>query len=462
MTPSRASFPGKRFVLTLALTSLVQAQEPYRFFLNDEEIHPASLSLEGTPETLRHGDFVWVDGFLLELGEPGTLHLRRFLSRLVDTSPDQRPLAVESGTLVRLQPRERLAVRTVRVTSWSDELQKRLEERGAQLGCLHLTDKALRDLARHETWSIPETVRAVHVTFEDVEPVPWTPLSRLPSLRLLLIVNRHRELVPTFYPPVLAASRDLRILKLHRITPDPFEAMSQCTSLRQLELTWGIGALPGSRIRSLDCLAALTHLRSVRLHATSVRDLAPLAHLPNLVEVSLPQGAVANLPTDGFETLQSLGLEGNPVEPGDLAAFRQAHPQCLTVHRVLDTVKAHWKDPTAFREALVTTVRDPRHCVDLLLETLGRDDVPHPIDTLMENLLRSFPEAIVAERVERFQSPGCDPTLGVPPGAAPRGRAPHTTHAPSRRGGVPPTRTHAGAEAGRHHVVAPLSFILRR
>ncbi|MCB9881914.1 MAG: hypothetical protein H6834_09000 [Planctomycetes bacterium] len=330
---SRTSFVPEFLGFTLALTNPVHAQEPYRFLLDDEEIHPPILSLEGTPKTPRPGDFAWIDEWLVELGEPGTLRLRDEPPYLVQLDPERLPIGVDSINLIDLSARSLAALRTVRVTSWTDEIQQRIEQLGPRLAALQVNERALKDLSLNPSWSLPVTLRALDVTIESEEFTAWGPLETLRGLQVLSVAYPFEGEPALVIDVSVLDGTDLRVLSTYGIVPASLDPVRTWKSLRDLTLDLESGLPANVPVPSLANLAVLERLRRLCLPRLGIEDVTALAHLPALVSLDVEGNAVTRLPRGGFESLRFLDVQCNPMDEDSLAAFRAAHPRCRTRYR---------------------------------------------------------------------------------------------------------------------------------
>ncbi|MBN2175287.1 MAG: hypothetical protein JW731_14225 [Bacteroidales bacterium] len=70
-----------------------------------------------------------------------------------------------------------------------------------------------------------------------------------------------------------------------------------------------------NQIRSLDPLAELSGLRSIRLVGTQITDLSPLGTLKYIKSLTIQQSPLTNLePISGLSSLETINLENTPIE----------------------------------------------------------------------------------------------------------------------------------------------------
>jgi hypothetical protein len=294
----------------------------YVFTLDGQAFIPRAYSLEGTPETIRPGDVIQVNEFVLTVGEERVYRFK------ADSTAGRLSIAMPDGT-------DRLvAIRVFRADGSPERIVNPLEglsveaTRGLRGVAIDYSEAPVADrLMRIDP---EQTLVAFRADLVDLPPLPagqrylfadvtdcrfgWLRfgvLSGLNSLRFLYIQGLRMDFDATW----IAGCPDLRYLDLSCRISNP-EAIGRQARLRHL-------GIYGCDIRSLAWLRGMTALRSVDLEELSMGDGSSL---DGLTDASY---------FDGLKNVSLLRVCGraceDPVVAAALRVFIARHPLCRVV-----------------------------------------------------------------------------------------------------------------------------------
>jgi hypothetical protein len=377
--PDRCWIAGICFLL---LTAAAATAGEHTLVLDGKETAVRHLSLNGTPDRLAPGDLVEVCDVWIRLAgdrlpELRSVDRRRYV--LYRSVQDDRPVAIHVSSDVRsdplgelLSPEEIRGLRGLSLRSWPEGFEDSLAHLDPRACAVYLFNtvavgkgKALPALPRDLECLVLDT--GVSDGFAD-----FGRLRDMGELRALVVDSVMLD------PPcsVLAGLTKLRALRagVEEFDPGAIEGLRE---IRSLDLSWSDG------VEDLGFVAALSHVKVLRLAGTAVRELAPLARTPSLEELDVGHTRVESLaplseaeslrrvrahcsdlsilPDRELPNLELVDAVGALLPPPEAARFRERNPGCRLDFR--------WLDP--LRHAVAGTTR-------LRVRPEGTCSVTHP------------------------------------------------------------------------------------
>lgn len=317
--------PAPRFAPWLSLlASLLPAQEPaYRMLAERGGTWDCEfLSLRGMPEAPQAGDYWDHGGLPVLLPEPGAFTIDdglRTTGELAWVRNCRREIVgLTAARLATADEATLRGLRCVQLDAWSPAIAAALAKVPPAAG-IEVCDGALLGATRSLP-PLPAQVQCVRVVCVEPGGVDLTPGAQWRDLRVLGIGGYRLEEHEVDLAP-FAAARELRVLRVTNGRTLHADVVRGFGQLCEVALSWPDQA-------PVSALGTLPGLRSISLHRSTVVDLAPLAALPAMSELSLSHCTLLSLGSSGFPVLRELNVLGTGVPPRDVLAFLRTHPAC--------------------------------------------------------------------------------------------------------------------------------------
>ncbi|MFI5401643.1 MAG: hypothetical protein ACHQ1G_01820 [Planctomycetota bacterium] len=358
--------------LALALiagTAVAQDAPRYTFHLDGGPHDPQIVSLEGTPESPRPGDLLYVrDNLWITLGEPGEYRFRFAGADPSRLMLGDRVVAVRvfrdadgniANPLETMSSEEVRALRGLCLLEW-DEAILRQAWRLDPLATLTLM------CDEREIPALPATLERLCILGNPSAGAPR--LAELSALRAFVATDYSGK-----FDWSALVSPQLRAVVAPGTRPGD---LARFPELRMLDLS------EARELREAGFVAKTPHLRVLDVRESGVTDLGPLAGHPALVRVVATRAPIARLPTGRLPALSRLLVDGTLVSEEQCEAFRKANPACMLEYQWEDRLRAAVAGCDLLR---VTEKRDG----DALLEVRGVEEIRDLVATVRIDETRS-------------------------------------------------------------------------